>query len=97
MPLLCTCWLLAPTDPVPLVLRTSAVVQPGMVLLRGWLGLEQQAEIVSAIRVLGLGAGGFYTPSYSSGGQLSLRMMSLGYHWEPRTASYEPVGASAGL
>lgn len=41
------------------------------------------------IRELGVGPGGFYTPSYTGGGQLRLKMMCLGKHWEPRTAQYE--------
>lgn len=42
-------------------------------------------------RALGLGTGGFYTPSYTGGARLRLRMMCLGRHWEPRTAEYEAI------
>lgn len=81
-----------PHPPLPLhPCSPYTVLQPGMVLLRGWLSQAQQAEIVGAVRVLGMGPGGFYQPSYSTGGQLSLKMMGLGMHWEPRTASYEQV------
>ena len=49
-----------------------------MVLLKGYLSVSQQAALVSELRALGTGPGGFYTPTYSSGGQLHLRMMCLG-------------------
>ena len=42
-------------------------------------------------RPLGTGEGGFYTPSYSGGGELRLKMMCLGKHWDPRTAQYEEI------
>ena len=42
-------------------------------------------------RSLGTAEGGFYTPSYSGGGELRLKMMCLGKHWEPRTAQYEDI------
>ncbi|GAX79653.1 hypothetical protein CEUSTIGMA_g7094.t1 [Chlamydomonas eustigma] len=64
---------------------------PGMTLLRGFLSIQRQAELVNMIRELGLGPGGFYTPSYKEGGQLRLKMMCLGLHWEPRSHSYEHV------
>ena len=41
------------------------------------------------IRDLGLQPGGFYTPTYAGGGQLHLKMMCMGWHWEPRSHSYE--------
>ncbi|KAJ9511486.1 hypothetical protein QJQ45_029846, partial [Haematococcus lacustris] len=67
---------------------------PGLVLLKGWLSVERQADIITTCRALGLGPGGFYTPSYGPGQNMHLRMMSLGKHWEPRTHSYEPARAS---
>eukprot|EP00887_Chlorella_sp_A99_P006420 scaffold3.g6420.t1 len=72
----------------------AEVLQDGMVLLRSFLTLEQQAEVVRVVRDLGVGPGGFYQPSYSSGSTLSLHMMSLGKHWEPRTSSYEAPRSS---
>ena len=62
-----------------------------MVILRGWLSPEAQAQVVAEVRQLGLGPGGFYIPSYAQGGRLNLHMMGLGRHWEPRTSSYEQV------
>ncbi|KAJ9511247.1 hypothetical protein QJQ45_017159 [Haematococcus lacustris] len=51
---------------------------PGLVLLKSWLSLERQADIITTCRALGLGSGGFYTPSYGPGQNMHLRMMSLG-------------------
>ena len=49
-----------------------------MALLKGYLSVSQQAALVSELRELGRGTGGFYTPSYRTGGRLHLRMMCLG-------------------
>lgn len=48
-----------------------------------------QVEVINECRKLGLGAGGFYTPTYSGGNSMRLKMMCLGKHWEPNTQSYE--------
>ena len=52
-----------------------------------------QAALVLQIRELGLGPGGFYTPSYAGGGQLHLQMMCLGLHWEPQSHNYTETRA----
>ncbi|KAF5840213.1 2OG-Fe(II) oxygenase superfamily-domain-containing protein [Dunaliella salina] len=67
---------------------------PGVVLLRGWLSIEEQVEVIRVLRDLGKGPGGFYTPSYGPGQSMHLRMMCLGKHWEPRSHSYEDVRSS---
>lgn len=69
--------------------RPVAGLPPGVVLLKGYLTLDEQIRIVLQIRGLGIGPSGFYTPSYGTGARLSLRMMCLGLHWEPRTSKYE--------
>ncbi|KAK3244407.1 hypothetical protein CYMTET_45977 [Cymbomonas tetramitiformis] len=69
----------------------SKAVPVCVVLLRGWLTLDQQIEFVANIRELGMGNGGFYTPSYGDGARLSLQMMCLGKHWDPRSGKYEEV------
>jgi len=48
-----------------------------------------QADLVQQVRKFGLGEGGFYTPTYASGGQMHLQMFCMGQHWEVRTHSYE--------
>ncbi|MEW5319194.1 MAG: hypothetical protein WDW38_010359 [Sanguina aurantia] len=71
----------APSSPTP-------TLPPGMVLLKSWLSITEQAKLIKEIKKLGVGSGGFYTPSYPDGAQLALRMMCMGKHWEPTTASY---------
>ncbi|KAG2487351.1 hypothetical protein HYH03_014064 [Edaphochlamys debaryana] len=67
---------------------------PGLVVIKGYLKMDEQIKIVRMIRELGMGTGGFYVPSYSSGGRLNLHMMCLGLHWEPRTSKYEATRSS---
>lgn len=81
---------------VPNEVTDTRQLPAGLVLLRGWLSAAQQAEVVGLVRELGLGPGGFYTPSYGPGQVMHLRMMGLGMHWEPRTHSYEHVRAVDG-
>lgn len=49
---------------------TPGSLPEGMVLLKGFLSMAQQAEIVRLIRDYGVGPGGFYQPSYSNGAEL---------------------------
>lgn len=65
------------------------VLAPGMVLVKGFLDMDTQEEIVMAARELGKGPAGFIVPDYDGGAHLSLRMMCLGKHWEPRLKCYE--------
>ncbi|KAH8939301.1 hypothetical protein BDL97_15G031200 [Sphagnum fallax] len=85
--------------PSPLTLKQSehsrariwsnTVLIPGMVLLKGWLSLDNQVEIVRECQTLGIGPGGFYQPSFSDGRHMHLQMMCLGIkHWEPTSSSY---------
>ncbi|PNH02734.1 hypothetical protein TSOC_011257, partial [Tetrabaena socialis] len=74
--------------------RSVPGLPPGVVLLKGFLPLEEQIGIVRQIRELGVGPGGFYVPSYGGGARLALRMMCLGLHWEPRTSKYEATRSS---
>lgn len=75
-------------------LRAVPGLPPGVVLLKGYLSMDEQIRIVRQIRELGVGPGGFYVPSYSNGGRLQLHMMCMGLHWEPRTSKYEPTRSS---
>ncbi|GFR42813.1 hypothetical protein Agub_g3703 [Astrephomene gubernaculifera] len=74
--------------------RAVPGLPPGVVLLKGYLSLDEQIRIVRQIRDLGVGPGGFYTPSYNTGARLSLKMMCMGLHWEPRTSKYETTRSS---
>ena len=65
------------------------ILLPGLIVIRDYLPMELQKEIVSTIRNLGVGPGGFYTPSYRDGAELNLAMMCMGLHWEPRLGTYQ--------
>ncbi|GMH38757.1 hypothetical protein BSKO_06641 [Bryopsis sp. KO-2023] len=80
--------------PEPRKLAPGERLPPGMVLLKGMMSLDQQVQILNDVRTLGNGPGGFYTPSYTDGAELSLKMMCLGKHWDPRSRSYEDVRSS---
>jgi alkylated DNA repair dioxygenase AlkB len=63
-------------------------LRPGMVLLKGYISLNDQIKIVKVCRELGLGEGGFYQPGYEGGTKLHLKMMCLGKNWDPQTSEY---------
>ncbi|KAG0604183.1 hypothetical protein M758_10G151100 [Ceratodon purpureus] len=70
---------------------SDTVLMPGVVLLKGWLSIDDQVEIVRECRSLGTGVGGFYQPTFGDGRHMRLQMMCLGkQHWEPTTSSYVP-------
>ncbi|CAL9134989.1 unnamed protein product [Musa textilis] len=66
-------------------------LRPGMILLKNYLGHDDQAcvKIVKKCRDLGVGLGGFYRPGYQDGAKLHLRMMCLGMNWDPQSRSYD--------
>ncbi|KAJ9536055.1 hypothetical protein OSB04_un000781 [Centaurea solstitialis] len=57
----------------------------GMILLKNYLDLSEQVEIVNKCEELGVGPGGFYQPGFRSGAKLRLQMMCLGRNWDPQT------------
>ncbi|KAE8099059.1 hypothetical protein FH972_017070 [Carpinus fangiana] len=65
------------------------ILRPGMVLLKQYITLSEQVEMVKNCRDLGLGPGGFYQPGFQGGGKLHLQMMCLGMDWDPQTKKYE--------
>ncbi len=56
--------------------------------LKRWLTLEQQRALGAECRTLIDGPGGGYVPTVRGGGQMHVRMMCLGRHWNPRTYTY---------
>ncbi|KAI4356118.1 hypothetical protein L6164_000165 [Bauhinia variegata] len=64
------------------------ILRSGMVLLRHYISLNEQAEIVKSCRKLGLGSGGFYQPGYENGAKYRLQMMCLGLDWDPQTRKH---------
>ncbi|XP_002529184.2 uncharacterized protein LOC8260434 [Ricinus communis] len=71
--------------------KQGKILEPGMVLLKGFLSIDDQVRIVNKCRNLGLGPGGFYQPGYRGGAKLRLKMMCLGRNWDPDTSSYEEL------
>lgn len=67
------------------------VLRPGMVLLKNFMSISEQVNIVSKCRELGLGPGGFYRPGYKDGAKLRLFMMCLGLDWDPQTRAYAEI------
>ncbi|XP_076958889.1 DNA N(6)-methyladenine demethylase ALKBH1D-like [Bidens hawaiensis] len=63
----------------------------GMILLKNYISLLGQVNIVSTCQRLGGGPGGFYKPSNRYG----LHMMCLGRNWDPATG-YEKLCGSDG-
>ncbi|KVI11287.1 uncharacterized protein LOC112508007 [Cynara cardunculus var. scolymus] len=64
---------------------SELVLRSGMVLLKKYLSLSKQVEIVNRCEELGVGPGGFYQPGYQHGPKLQLHMMCLGRNWDPQT------------
>ena len=48
---------------------------------------RRQQQLVNDACALGLGAGGFYRPSYGGRGTQQLFMMNLGWHWNLQARS----------
>ncbi|KAL2622569.1 hypothetical protein R1flu_002774 [Riccia fluitans] len=69
--------------------RYNRIIEPGLILLKGWLTIEHQVEIVRMCQQLGLGPGGFYQPQFNEQNKLHLRMMCLGMQWQPSVRSYQ--------
>ncbi|KAH1047308.1 hypothetical protein J1N35_038092 [Gossypium stocksii] len=69
-------------------IETREVLRPGMVLLKHYISLREQIDIVKTCNTLGEGPGGFYRPGYKDGAKLRLHMMCLGMNWDPQTRKY---------
>ncbi|PWA41644.1 alkylated DNA repair protein AlkB [Artemisia annua] len=70
------------------------MLRPGMVLMKGYISLNDQVSIVKKCRELGLSDGGFYQPAYREGTKLHLKMMCLGKNWDPQTKLYSDTRPS---
>lgn len=71
------------------------VLQPGMVLLKNYISISDQVEIVNTCQEFGMGPRGFYQPGYKGGAKLNLHMMCFGRNWDPQT-KYDPYYRSDG-
>jgi DNA oxidative demethylase len=68
--------------------RAATTIAPGAVWLRQWLSLDEQRSLVARCRELMEGPAGGYVPTVRGGGQMRVRMMCLGRHWNPLTYTY---------
>ncbi|GER28364.1 2-oxoglutarate-dependent dioxygenase family protein [Striga asiatica] len=64
------------------------ILRPGMIILKGYILLEDQVKLIKTCRELGRGRGGFYQPGFRTGAILKLKMMCLGKNWDPETNMY---------
>ena len=63
----------------------------GAFLLRGYLSLDRQRELVETCRSLIDGPVPGYVPVVRGGGTMHVRMLCLGRHWNGKTYQYEPT------
>jgi alkylated DNA repair protein (DNA oxidative demethylase) len=68
-------------------------VAPGAVWLRSFLAPDVQRAIADTALSLLNGPNGGYVPIVRGGGQMHVRMLCLGRHWNPRTYRYETTRA----
>ncbi|KQV20012.1 MULTISPECIES: alpha-ketoglutarate-dependent dioxygenase AlkB [unclassified Kitasatospora] len=63
--------------------RERADPAPGVVHLPDWLSLAEQRELVAACREWARPPAGMRTVRMPNGGEMSVRSLSLGWHWYP--------------
>ncbi|KAI7740380.1 hypothetical protein M8C21_012727 [Ambrosia artemisiifolia] len=61
------------------------ILGSGVILLKNYLSLKDQVDIVNICEKRGVGHGGFYEPSHQNGAKLRLQMMCFGRNWDPVT------------
>ncbi|KAL9247254.1 hypothetical protein vseg_020704 [Gypsophila vaccaria] len=64
------------------------ILRSGMVLLKNYLSISEQACILEICRHHGLGPTSFYQPSFGEGGKMHLKLMCFGAFWNPETNRY---------
>ncbi|MEV6212982.1 alpha-ketoglutarate-dependent dioxygenase AlkB [Kitasatospora sp. NPDC051914] len=70
-------------DPLPFFPREPAEPAPGAVHLPDWLDTAEQRELVEACRAWARPPAGMHTVRMPTGGLMSVRTVSLGWHWYP--------------
>lgn len=58
-------------------------IAPGAVHLPGWLGIDEQRDLVTACRDWATGPAGMRATVMPNGGVMSVRTVCLGWHWVP--------------
>ena len=69
-------------EPDPSECRTAEIA-PGAVHVPGWLNLVEQRRLVERCREWAAGPVPMRHPKVGRGGQMSVKMISLGWHWLP--------------
>jgi len=64
-------------------------VADGASLLKSWLSIAQQRELIDECRAIMDGPHGGYVPTVRGGGKMRVRMVCLGRHWNALTYAYE--------
>ena len=59
------------------------MVAPGAVHVPGWLSVQTQRQLVERCREWAKGPAGMRRHRMPRGGLMSVRMVSLGWHWQP--------------
>ncbi|MEU8513385.1 alpha-ketoglutarate-dependent dioxygenase AlkB [Kitasatospora sp. NPDC048722] len=67
----------------PAAPRGRSEPAPGAVLLPDWLDADAQLRLVAACREWACGPAGLHAVRMPTGGLMSVRMVSLGWHWYP--------------
>jgi alkylated DNA repair protein (DNA oxidative demethylase) len=62
---------------------SPVAIAPGAVHLPGWLAADQQRRIVAAWREWARGPVPMHSPVLPGGHPMSVRMVCLGWHWQP--------------
>jgi DNA oxidative demethylase len=63
--------------------RTRRDPLPGVALISGWLGVEEQRALVAEFRRWALPPAGLRHPRVPSGHLMSVQSVCLGWHWQP--------------
>lgn len=66
-------------------------IAPGAFHFPGYLTVERQVALATDCRALVDGTVPAYVPTVRGGGQMHVRMLCLGRHWNGRTYRYEPT------
>jgi alkylated DNA repair protein (DNA oxidative demethylase) len=66
-------------------------IAPGAFHFRGYLPLDEQRALAALCGSLMDGDVPAYVPTVRGGGQMHVRMLCLGRHWNGRSYAYEPV------
>jgi alkylated DNA repair protein (DNA oxidative demethylase) len=68
---------------------SKVVLEPGLVFLESFLSSADQRDLWQLCQELADGPVPMYTPTLRGGRKMSVRMLSLGKHWNPMTYRYE--------